>query len=41
MPNHMGGWMSGVMGGGMWIWGVIGALAIVLLVVAITNRSKK
>jgi uncharacterized membrane protein len=37
----MDGWMSGVMGGGMWIWGVICALVIVLLVVVIINRSKK
>jgi hypothetical protein len=29
------------MGGGMWIWTVIGALVVVLLVVAINKVSKK
>jgi hypothetical protein len=29
--NHIGGWM----GGGMWLWTVIGVLLVVLLVVAI------
>jgi uncharacterized membrane protein len=29
--NHIGGWM----GGGMWLWTVIGVLLLVLLVVAI------
>jgi hypothetical protein len=35
--NHSGGWM----GGGMWIWTVIGVLLVVLLVVVINNQSKK
>jgi hypothetical protein len=29
------------MGGGMWIWTVIGVLVVVLLVVAINKLSKK
>lgn len=29
------------MGGGMWIWPVIGVLVVVLLVVAFNNQSKK
>ena len=35
--NHAYGWM----GGGMWIWTVIGALMVVLLVVAINKVSTK
>jgi hypothetical protein len=34
---HYGGWM----GGGMWIWTVIGVLLVVLLVVAINKVSTK
>jgi hypothetical protein len=37
MMNHTYGWM----GGGMWIWTVIGVLVVVLLVVVINNLSKK
>jgi hypothetical protein len=33
--NHMGGWM----GGGMWLWTVIGVLLVVLLVVAIIKLA--
>jgi uncharacterized membrane protein len=29
------------MGGGMWIWTVIGALVVVLLIVVMNKRSKK
>ena len=29
--NHTDGWMSGWMGGRMWIWTVIGVLVVVLL----------
>ena len=35
--NHAYGWM----GGGMWIWTLIGALVVVLLVVAINNESRR
>jgi len=35
--NYSDGWM----GGGMWIWTVIGVLVVVLLVVVINKRSKK
>ncbi len=38
--NHMNGW-NGWMGGGMWLWTVVGVLAVVLLVVAINKVSKK
>jgi hypothetical protein len=37
MMHHMDGWM----GGGMWLWTVIGVLVVVLLVVAINKMSKK
>ena len=37
MMNHTDGWM----GGGMWIWTVIGVLVVVLLVVVINKMSKK
>jgi uncharacterized membrane protein len=33
--------MSGWMGGGMWIWTVIGVLVVILLVVVINRQSKK
>jgi hypothetical protein len=39
--NHTDGWMSGWMGGGTWIWAVIGIVVIVLLVVIIGKLSKK
>jgi hypothetical protein len=37
MMNHSFGWM----GGGMWLWTVIGVLLVVLLVVAIGKLSRK
>jgi uncharacterized membrane protein len=37
MMNYTDGWM----GGGMWIWTVIGALVVVLLIVVMNKRSKK
>ena len=37
--NHGG--MNGWMGGGMWIWTVIGVLVVILLVIAINKLSKK
>jgi len=37
MMNNFGGWM----GGGMWTWTVIGALVVVLLVVAIGRMSRR
>ena len=39
--DHTDGWMSGWMGGGMWIWAVIGVPVVVLLVVVINKLSKK
>jgi len=35
--NYTDGWM----GGGMWIWTVIGILVVILLVVVINKLSKK
>ena len=37
MMNYSSGWM----GGGMWMWMVIGALVVVLLVVLIIKLSRK
>lgn len=39
--SHTDGWMSGWMGGGVWLWTVIGVLLIVQLVVMINKISKK
>jgi hypothetical protein len=41
MMNHTDGWMSGWMGGEMWIWTVIGVVVVVLLAAAINKLSKK
>lgn len=46
MMNNTGGWMgsggmNGWMGGGTWLWAVIGVLVVVLLVVLIAKVSKK
>ena len=41
MMNHGDGWMGGWAGGGMWLWTVIGVLAVALLVVAVTKLPKK
>ena len=35
--GHMNGWL----GGGIWLWTVIGVLLIVLLIVAINRFSRK
>jgi uncharacterized membrane protein len=32
---------NGFMGGGMWMWTVIGVLVVVLLVVVINKQSRK
>jgi hypothetical protein len=37
MMNYNNGWM----GGGMWIWTVLGVMVVVLLVVVINKLSKK
>lgn len=37
MMNYTDGWM----GGGMWLWPVIGVLLIVLLIVVILKQSQK
>ena len=39
--NHSNGRMGGWMGGGMWLWTVIGVLLIVLMVVAISKLAGK
>jgi hypothetical protein len=41
MMNFTDGWMSGGMGGGMWIWTVFGVLVVILLAVLIIKLSKK
>ena len=41
MMNQTDGWMNGWSGGGMWIWGVIGVLVVILLVVVITKLFDK
>jgi uncharacterized membrane protein len=41
MMNHTDGWMNGWMGGGMWIWTLLGVVVVVLLVVVIGKLSKK
>ena len=41
MMNHVGGWMNNLGGGRIWIFGVIGVLVVVLLVVAITKLAHK
>lgn len=38
MMNHDFGWMGG---GGMWGWGLIGILVVVLLIVVINKLSDK
>jgi hypothetical protein len=37
MMNHANGWM----GGGMWIWAMIGVTVVVLPIVVIGKLSKK
>lgn len=37
MMNQTNGWM----GGGMWVWGIIGTLIVALLVAVICKLSKK
>lgn len=41
MMNQTDGWMNGWAGGGMWIWGVVGVLVVILLVVVITKLFDK
>ena len=41
MMNQTNGWMSGLSGGGMWLWTIIGVAVVVLLVVAVGKLSKK
>jgi uncharacterized membrane protein len=39
--HHANGWMTGVSGGGMWIWTIVGVLLVVVLVIVIRKISKK
>jgi hypothetical protein len=39
--NHADGWMNGWMGGGLWIWTVLGIVIVVLLAFVIGKLSKK
>jgi hypothetical protein len=41
MMNYIQGGMGEWMGGGMWLWTVIGVLVVVLLFVMINKLSKK
>ena len=41
MMNNTDGWMGGWGGSGMWVWTVAGILVLALLVVLISNLSKK
>jgi hypothetical protein len=41
MMDQATGHMNGSLGGGMWLWTVIGVLVIVLLIVAINRFSRK
>jgi len=44
MSHHfgwMGGWMSGRVGGGVWIWPFGAALMVALVVVIILKTSRK
>jgi hypothetical protein len=41
MMDQANNWMNGSLGGGMWIWTVIGILLVVLLVFAIGKLSRK
>lgn len=38
---HTDGWMSGSMGGGMWVWSLVGILLVVVLAIVINKISKK
>jgi hypothetical protein len=39
--NNMMGYTDGWMGGGMWLWPVIGELLIVMVIAVILKLSKK
>ncbi len=41
MSHHSEGGMNGWMGGGMWLWSLIGLSVVVLLIVVINRLSKK
>ena len=41
MMNQTDGLMGGWAGGGMWVWTVVGIALVALLVVVITDLSKK
>lgn len=41
MMNHGDGWMNGWLGGGMWVWPVIGLVVVALLVVLVLKVSRR
>jgi uncharacterized membrane protein len=41
MMNYGDGWMNGWLGGGMWVWTVVGLVVLVLLVVLVIKVSSK
>ena len=38
--DHMGSWMTGWAGGGLWIWGILSLLVGGLVLFAISRRYK-
>ena len=41
MPHHVGGWMTGWGGGGLWIWAILGVVVVILLAVIVNKVTKK
>lgn len=40
MMNQTSDWMNGWAGGVMWVWTIVGALVVIVLVLVINNRPK-
>lgn len=41
MPHHVGGWMTGWGGGGLWVWAILGVVVVMLLAVIVNKITKK
>jgi uncharacterized membrane protein len=41
MMDYANGWMHGSMGGGMWIWSLVGVVVVIVLFVVILKQRKK
>lgn len=39
--DYANGWMHGSMGGGMWIWSLVGVVVVIVLFVVILKQRKK